>query len=72
MNIDATWLLLSLVVSAIGFVVFNYGRKLSRVPHAVAGGAMLVYPYFLHAWLPMVLVAVGILALLWIVTKLGW
>jgi hypothetical protein len=71
-DFDPTWLLVSLVVSGVGFVLFNYGRKMSRVPHLVSGIVMMVYPYFIRAWLPMSIVAVAISAVLWVVVRLGW
>lgn len=46
MNLDATWLLLSLVPSGIGFVLFTYGKKQSRWPQLAAGIAFMIYPYF--------------------------
>jgi hypothetical protein len=41
MHINAGWLFASLVVSAIGFVLLHYGRKMARVPHLLAGVALL-------------------------------
>jgi hypothetical protein len=71
-NLDPAWLLVSLVVSGVGFVLFNYGRKAARTPQLVAGLIMLVYPYFVSTWLPMAIVAAVILAALWILVRLGW
>jgi hypothetical protein len=67
----ATWLIVSLIISGIGFVLFNYGRKLARPPQLVAGVAMLVYPYFVPSLLPMVIVAAVLLAALWLAIYLG-
>lgn len=72
MNIDPVWLLVSLLVSGVGFIFFNYGRKMSRAPQIVAGVVMMIYPYFIHAWLPMILVAIAISALMWAAVRLGW
>lgn len=72
MNIDPVWLLVSLLVSGVGFIFFNYGRKMSRAPQIVAGVVMMIYPYFIHAWLPMILVGVAISALMWAAVRLGW
>ncbi len=47
-------------VSGIGFVLFSYGRKMSRAPHVLIGLVLMVFPYFV----PSVLVALGIAALL--------
>lgn len=48
------------VVSGVGFVLFNYGRKMARLPHVVVGLVLMVFPYFV----PSVLVMLGIAALL--------
>jgi hypothetical protein len=42
--LDTSWLLLSLVPSAIGFVLFVYGRRRKRTPHLVAGLLLMLYP----------------------------
>ena len=46
MDLDPTWLFLSLVPSGIGFVLFVYGKKQGRWPQLVVGLLMMVYPYF--------------------------
>ena len=43
-DLDTNWLLLSLIPSAIGFVLFVYGRKRKRTPHLVAGLLLMFYP----------------------------
>ena len=72
MHLDAGWIFASLIVSSIGFILLHYGRKMARAPQLVAGLAMMIYPYFVPGVLANVLVAVGLLALLWLVVKLGW
>ena len=62
----------SLLVSAVGVVLFYYGRKMTRFPHLLVGIAMLVYPYFTGSVLVMALVAVGLLAALGLAVRLGW
>ena len=72
MNLDPTWLLLSLIPSGIGFVLFVYGRKQGRAPQLAAGLAFMAYPYFA----PSVATLVGVGALigigLWYAIRLGW
>jgi hypothetical protein len=46
MNLEPTWLFLSLIPSGVGFVLFVYGRKEQRWPQLAAGLALLIYPYF--------------------------
>jgi hypothetical protein len=41
---DSTWLLLSLIPSAAGFVLFMYGKKRGLTPHVVAGVLYMAYP----------------------------
>lgn len=45
-SFDANWLLLSLVPSGIGFVLFVYGRKQQRTPQLLTGILLMVYPIF--------------------------
>jgi 4-hydroxybenzoate polyprenyltransferase len=72
MNLDPTWLFVSLIPSAIGFVLIVYGKKQGSWPHMVAGLALTVYPYF--ATTVFTLVAIGLLigAGLWSAIRLGW
>lgn len=72
MQLTPGWIIASLIVSAIGFVLLHYGRKMARVPQLVVGLAMLIYPYFVPGALANALVAVGLLGVLWVVVKLGW
>ena len=46
MSFDPIWLLLSLIPSGAGFVLFVYGKKQERMPQLVAGLVLMVYPYF--------------------------
>jgi hypothetical protein len=72
MNLDSTWLLLSLIPSGIGFVLLVYGKKQGRWPHMVAGIALSVYPY-VATTVPMLL-TVGVLigVGLWYAVRIGW
>jgi len=45
-NLDASSLVASFVVSGVGFVLFSYGRKMGRVPHVVTGLVLMIFPYF--------------------------
>ncbi len=46
MDLDPTWLFLSLIPGGVGFVLMVYGKKQGRWPQAVAGALLLIYPYF--------------------------
>jgi hypothetical protein len=60
MNFDPTLLMLSLVPSGIGFVLFMYGRKQQRWPQLVAGILLMIYPYFVETVLAMIGVGIAI------------
>jgi hypothetical protein len=71
-HFDAGWIIASLIVSSVGFILLNYGRKFARVPQILVGLAMLIYPYFVSGVLANALIAVGLLAALWLAVRLGW
>jgi hypothetical protein len=72
MNLDPTWLFLSLVPGGIGFVLFVYGKKQQRWPQLAAGLALLIYPYFTDSVLALVVVGLAIGAGLFAAIRLGW
>jgi hypothetical protein len=73
LNLDASWLFLSLIPGGIGFVLFVYGKKEQRLPHLVAGILLMVYPYFTPTALSLFGVGAVICAVLWFgVYRLGW
>ncbi len=68
MDLGNPWLLLSgLLVSGVGLVLFNYGRKEADLKALGVGVAMCVFPYFattmLALWLGFVALAGGLYAL---------
>jgi hypothetical protein len=71
-NLDPTWLFLSLIPSGIGLVLFVYGKKEQRWPHVAAGLALMVYPYFATSLVALVgggtLIGLGF----WSAMRLGW
>jgi hypothetical protein len=70
-NLSPGWIVASLIISAVGLILLNYGRKFRRVPQLVVGLAMLIYPYFVPGVLANVLVAAGLCAVLWLAVWLG-
>ena len=72
MSFEPGWLIASLVVSSIGFVLFVYGKKMVRIPQLVVGLAMLVYPYFVPNVIAMLIVAAVLSLALWLAVRLGW
>jgi hypothetical protein len=71
-NFDANVLLLSLIPSGIGFVLFTYGRKQDRYPQLVCGILFMVYPYFTQTITSMIAVGVAVGAALYGMLQLGW
>ena len=72
MTLDPTWLMLSLIPSGIGFVLFTYGKKQQRWPHTTAGLLFMVYPYFATTVMSLVATGAAIGFVLWYVVRLGW
>ena len=72
MSLDPAWLLLSMIPSGIGFVLFVYGKKQQRWPQLIAGLVFMVYPYFTPTT-PTLLGVGGLLgAGLWAAVRMGW
>ena len=71
MGFTTTALFVSLVISCVGLGLTSYGKKMARLPQLVVGLVLLVYPYFVPAVLPMVIVAVVLLAAMWLAIRLG-
>lgn len=72
MNFDASSLIASFVVSSVGFVLFVYGKRMSRFPQLGVGLLLLIYPYFVSSVPLMLGVALVLLALLWLAVKRGY
>ena len=72
MNVDANWLLLSLIPGGVGFVLLTYGKKAGRWPHAVAGVLFMAYPYFTDTVLSLVGVGTAIGLALFYAVQQGW
>ncbi|HEY3042815.1 MAG TPA: hypothetical protein VGJ39_02245 [Vicinamibacterales bacterium] len=72
MNLDPTWLLLSLIPSGIGFVLIVYGKKQGRWPHLVAGLALTIYPYVAPTLFALVTIGLLIGAGLWSAVRMGY
>jgi hypothetical protein len=68
---DTNALLVSMLAGAAGFILAAYGRSMGRIPHGIVGLVLMVYPMFVSSALAMALVAVGLLAALWLATRLG-
>lgn len=72
MKLDPTWVLVSMAISGVGFVLFGYGRKQRRWPQGIAGVVMMVYPYFVPSAVVMAIIGVALGVLTWLAVRLGW
>ena len=72
MNLDPTWLFLSLLPSGVGFVLFVYGKKRERWPQLVVGLLYMVYPYFATSVTTLVGIGLVLGGTLWYALRLGW
>jgi len=72
MNLDPNWLVLSLVPSGIGFVLFVYGKKQTRWPHLIAGLILMIYPYFATSIVSLVSIGALICGGLWYAVRAGY
>lgn len=71
-DFDPTLLMLSLIPSGIGYVLFTYGRKERRFPQLLCGLVFMVYPYFTASVATMVSVGVATAAALYLMITVGW
>jgi hypothetical protein len=72
MSFDPGWIMVELVVSGVGFVLFTYGRKQQRIPQAAAGVLFMVYPFFVSSVTGLIVGAGLLVAGLWLALRLGW
>jgi hypothetical protein len=72
MNFDPTWLFISLIPSSVGFGLFIYGKKQSRLPQLLAGIALMVYPFFFQSVLGLVVAGGAITAAMYYAIHAGW
>jgi hypothetical protein len=61
-----------MLISGVGFVMFVYGKKQSRFPHMISGLILMVYTYFVSDTRQMLVIAFGVLAIFWMMLRMGW
>ena len=66
MDFTPASLFTSIVVSAVGFALFTYGRKTTDIPKLVVGLVMMVYPYFVSSTAMLVGIAIALVGGLWV------
>ena len=62
-------LILSLFFGMVGMGMFMYGRKAGRFVPLVAGGLLMVVPYFLPNWIAQAVVCTALTAAPWVVRE---
>ena len=72
LDLSAGMLAASIFISLMGAALLMYGRRETRVPHMVAGAILIVFPYFAHWWWLAVIIAVVVLGVLALLSKLGY
>jgi hypothetical protein len=72
LDFDPTLLIVSMIPSGIGFVLFTYGRKEHRAPQLLFGVLFMVYPYFTPTLGIMLAGGVVLSAALYLLLALGW
>ena len=70
-NFDPVVLLVSLIPSGIGFVLFTYGRKEQRWPQLLIGVLLMVYPYFTPTLGTMIAGGIALVSALYVLLALG-
>ena len=71
MDFETGSLVASLIVSAIGFVVFAYGKRLQRVPQIIIGLVLMGFPYLVPSVPLMAIITAALLTGLWLAIRFG-
>jgi hypothetical protein len=66
---DDYGLIVSLLFGLVGMGMFMYGRKEGRMVPLVAGGLLMVVPYFLPNWIAQTVVCTALSATPWFVRE---
>ena len=68
---SASGLFASLIVGAVGWGFFRYGRRQARLPQILVGLSLMIYPYFVANVASLVLVGGALLGSLWLMLRMG-
>jgi len=71
MSLDPGSLIAGLLVSGVGFVVFEYGRRMRRPPQIGVGLVLMIFPYFVSNVFAMLAIAAALLVGLWLLLMRG-
>jgi hypothetical protein len=69
---SGAWIFLSLIPSAVGLVLFMYGKKQGLTPHTVAGILFMVYPIVTPTVTSLLVGGALISAGLWYAIRADW
>ena len=68
---DPSYLVVALVVSSVGFVMFMYGKKQHRPVQMGSGLLLLLFAFFVHDGLWLGVVGAAVCAIVWGSVKAG-
>lgn len=71
MDVSPETLFTAVLLSAVGFGLFQFGRKERRLPQFLAGIALMGYPYFVSSVAWMLAIGAAIVAALWLAVRAG-
>jgi hypothetical protein len=71
MDLEASSLIASIIVSSIGFVMFAYGKRQHRMPQVVVGILLMGFPYLVPSVPLMAGIAAVLLGGLWLAIRFG-
>jgi hypothetical protein len=72
LNLSMGSLAVGVIISVIGGLIANYGRKEASYLHIAAGAILLIFPYFVPLWWLAIIIAAIIIAGLSLLSKLGF
>ena len=68
-GLSGSYIIASLLLSAVGFVLYKFGRSQRRFPYSAVGVTMMIYPYFVTDVRWMLAVAVALGGALWSIVR---
>jgi hypothetical protein len=71
-TLDPSWILVELLISGAGFVLFTYGRRQERLPQLLGGLACMVFPFFVSSFAGLFTGAAVVALGTWWAVRLGW
>jgi hypothetical protein len=72
LDINYNELLVSILVSSVGFIAFVYGKRQARAPQMIAGLILMIFPYFVSNVLAIFGIGAAVMAVMWLAVRYGW